>query len=224
MPVVVVSGANRGIGLEFVRQYAAEGWRVHAGVRSPGEALDLRALKGDVVVHPLDVSSPDDAVRMARSVDEAVDVVVANAALGARDVGEFGAIDYALFARVLSVNVLGAVALAESFAPHVRRARGRIAMLSSELGSIADSSGGSLAYRTSKAALNMATTAMAAALAGDGVAVAPFHPGWVQTDMGGPRAPTPVSASVEGLRARIAAMRPTARPPFLDFAGRRLPW
>ncbi|MBY0420833.1 MAG: SDR family NAD(P)-dependent oxidoreductase, partial [Parvularculaceae bacterium] len=184
----------------------------------------LRAIGGDVVLHALDVSAPEDVAAMARAADEPVDVVVANAALGARDVGEFGAVDYARFAHVLAVNVLGAVALAEAFAPHVRRAKGRIAMLSSELGSIADSSGGSLAYRTSKSALNMATTVIAADLARDGVAVAPFHPGWVQTDMGGPRAPTPVADSVRGLRSRIAEMRPTPRPSFLDFAGRRLPW
>lgn len=224
MPVVVVSGASRGIGLEFVRQYAAEGWTVHAAARRLGDARDLRAVAGDVRLHELDVEDTAAVAAFGRVVTGAVDVVVANAGVGARDVGSLGALDYGAFARVLAVNLLGAVALCEAFLPQVKAAKGRMAGISSQMGSIADSGGGYLAYRSSKAALNMAMTVIAAELAPHGAAAAPFHPGWVQTDMGGAGAPTPVAESVSGLRARIAEMRPDPKPPFRDFAGRALPW
>lgn len=224
MPTVLISGANRGIGLEFVRQYAAEGWRVLACCRAPDAASDLRGVAGGVELHALDVSDPDAARRLAGLLDSPIDVLIANAGVGAREVGEFGAIDYAAFACVLAVNTLGAIALCEAFAPQLIKARGKMATISSTLGSIADSTGGHLAYRTSKAALNMATTAIAAALAPKGVAVAPFHPGWVQTDMGGASAPVTAAESVAGLRRRIGEMTPSAKPPFLDYSGRALAW
>lgn len=224
MPTVVISGANRGVGLEFVRQYAAEGWRVHATERRESDGRALRDIAGDVAIHELDVADFGAVAAFGRMVDEPIDVVVANAGVGARDVGEFGAIDYQAFSAVLHTNVLGAVALAEAFAPQVKRAKGKIAGISSQLGSIGESSGGFLAYRTSKAALNMAMTAIAAAMFPHGVAAAPFHPGWVKTDMGGPNAPVTPAESVKGLRLRIAEMRAIATPRFLDFAGRALPW
>lgn len=224
MPVVVVTGANRGIGLEFVRQYAAEGWTVHAAARRLDSKDALAALEGDVRRYALDVTDPAAVAAFGRAVRQPVDVVVANAGVGGKDAGALGTLDYAAFARVLAVNVLGAVAACEAFLPHVKESRGRMAGISSQLGSIADSSGGMLAYRSSKAALNMAMTVIAAELAPHDASAAPFHPGWVKTDMGGPGAPVTPTESVAGLKARIAEMRPTQHPPFRDFAGRALPW
>lgn len=224
MSVVVVSGANRGLGLEFARQYAAEGWTVHAAARNLESSLELAAIKGDLRRRQLDVADPAALAAWGLAVDGPVDVVIANAGVGAADVGNFGVVNYARFRAVLDVNLFGAVALCEAFMPHVKRAKGRMAAISSQMGSIGESSGGALAYRTSKAALNMAMTVIAADLAPFGAAAAPFHPGWVKTDMGGGNAPTPVAESVSGLRNLIAAMQPDPAPKFLDFAGRMLPW
>ncbi len=224
MPTALITGASRGIGLEFVRQYSSDGWRVLACCRTPDAAADLIAVDGEVSVHPLDVASPKAIRALAAEIDAPLDVVVANAGLGGKTAGSFGAIDYAGWDETFAVNVRGVVATAEAFAPHLKRAKGRLAAISSLMGSIEDASSGALCYRSTKAAVNMAMTIIAAELAPDGVAAAPFHPGWVKTDMGGPGAPTGVTESVTGLRRLIAEMTPTASPPFLDFKGKRLPW
>lgn len=224
MPTVLISGANRGIGLEFARQYAADGWTVIACCRAPSKADDLKAVDGEVSVHELDVTRPQDIRALAGEIDAAIDILVVNAGYGTRGEGSFGGLDYEEWKRFLDVNLYGAVATAEAFAPHVKKARGKIAFLSSKMGSIADASGGAIAYRTSKTALNMAAKVVAAALADDGVAVAPFHPGWVQTDMGGPNALISSEESVKGLRRRISEMKPTAEPNFLGYDGEDIPW
>ena len=224
MPTVLVTGANRGIGLEFVRQYAGNGWKVHACCRSPENADDLKALKGEIEIHALDVADFTAVRGLGETIDDALDVIVANAGVGGKDVGDFGAIDFEAFARVLAVNTLGPVALLEAFAPHLKRAKGKFAAISSDLGSIARSSGFAPAYSTSKAALNMAMKAYAQGLYNEGVAVAPLHPGWVKTDMGGEGAPTTPADSVAGLRKRIEEMNAVASPKYRDFTGAELPW
>lgn len=224
MPTVLITGANRGLGLEFVRQYAADGWQVHAACRRPDAASALAAVDGNVHRHALDVSDPASLRALGAQITEALDVVIANAGLGAKDVGAFGAIDYTAWSRTFDVNVRGAVGTAEAFAPHLVRAKGRLAVISSLMGSIAEASSGSICYRSSKAAVNMASCLIAAELAPSGVAVAPFHPGWVQTDMGGAGAPTTPADSIAGLRVRIAEMVPTPSPRFLDYIGREIPW
>ena len=224
MPTVVITGANRGIGLEFAKQYAADGWKTHACCRAPAAADALRKVSGDIYIHALDVSEPHALTRVAEEVKDPVQVVIANAGVGAKEVGAFGAIDYAAWDSVFAVNVRGAVGTAEAFAPHLKRAKGKIAGISSLMGSIGDASGGALCYRSSKSALNMAMKIIAAELAPFGIAAAPFHPGWVQTDMGGAHAPVSVAASVSGLRRLIREMPVTASPRFLDYAGREWPW
>ncbi len=224
MSSVLITGANRGIGLEFVRQYAEDGWRVYACCRSPDSADDLKAIKGDIDIRALDVSDFDAVKALGGAIDDDLDVVVANAGLGGKDVGDLGAIDYDAFVNLLSVNSLGAVALLEAFLPHLKRAKGKFAAITSGLGSITKSTGFAPAYSTSKAALNMAMKSLAAQLAGEGVAVAPLHPGWVQTAMGGASAPTSPAESVAGLRRRIAEMPVSPSPKFLDFSGAELPW
>ncbi|WP_428409812.1 SDR family oxidoreductase [Hyphococcus sp.] len=208
MTTVLITGANRGIGLEFVKQYAGEGARVHACCRSPKKADDLKAVNGDVVIHRLDVSDFAAFKTLAKDIDEPLDVVVANAGAGGKDVGDFGAIDYAAFSKLLQVNTIGPVATLEAFAPHLKKAKGKFAAISSVLASIENAGGYAPAYSTSKAGLDMAMKALAPQLAEAGVAVGPFHPGWVKTDMGGPSAPVTPEESVKGLRKQIAAMKP----------------
>lgn len=224
MPAVLITGANRGIGLEFARQYAADGWKTHACCRNPGAAKELSALKGDIAIHALDVADIAAIRALAQTVDEPLDVVIANAGVGGWEIPAFGAMDYDAWKRLMDVNLYGAVATCEAFAPHAAKAKGKIAALTSQMGSIADTSGGAVPYRTSKAALNMAIQAVAPDLAAKGVAIATFHPGWVKTDMGGPNARIAADACVRGLRRRIDEMTPTPSPKFLNYAGEEIPW
>lgn len=224
MPAVLITGANRGIGLEFVRQYAADGWRVHACCRNPAAADKLKAVKGDVAVHKLDVADAAAIHALAADIKEPLDVVVANAGSGGKEAGDFGAYDFGAFADLLRVNTLGPVATLEAFEPHLKQAKGKFAAISSQLGSIENAMGFAPAYSTSKAALNMAMKSLAGRFAESGVAIGPFHPGWVKTDMGGAQAPVAVANSVAGLRKQIAAMKPTASPRLVAYNGDVLPW
>ncbi|MEM6538677.1 MAG: SDR family oxidoreductase [Pseudomonadota bacterium] len=224
MPTVLITGANRGIGLEFVRQYAASGWRVLACCRQPDQASSLTEISGDIVIHKLDVADVGAVRSLGRDITDRIDVVIANAGLGGRSAGEFGSINFEGWDETFSVNVRGAVATAEAFSPHLKESKGRLAIISSKMGSIADASSGAMCYRSTKSAVNMAAAMIAAELAPSGVAVAPFHPGWVQTDMGGGSAPTTPEESVSGLRALIADMAVTEKPRFLDFTGTEIPW
>lgn len=224
MPTVLVTGANRGLGLEFVRQYAADGWRVIATCRKPAEANALAGVSGGVDIHALDVTDIEAVHLLGQSVSEPIDLVIVNAGRGTRGEGNFGNFDYDVWKSFLDVNLYGAVATAESFAPHVKKAGGKIAFISSKMGSIGDASGGAMAYRTSKSSLNMAANVVAAALASDGVAVGVYHPGWVETDMGGPNALIDTQTSIAGLRKLFAAMPVTPSPKFLAYDGAEIPW
>ncbi|WP_165793795.1 SDR family oxidoreductase [Hyphococcus luteus] len=224
MTAILITGANRGIGLEFVKQYAGEGARVHACCRVPEKADALNAVEGDVVTHKLDVSDFGAVKALGKEIDEPLDIVVANAGAGGKDVGEFGALDYDAFLHLLAVNTLGPVATLEAFAPHLKKAKGKFAAISSILGSIANAGGFAQAYSTSKAGLNMALKAYAPVFADTGVAIAPFHPGWVKTDMGGPEAAVAVEDSVAGLRERIEKMKPGAPLRLTDYQGNEIGW
>ena len=227
MPTALITGANRGIGLELARQYAADGYTVHACCRNPNQASDLRAVTGDVHVHALDVTDHGAVDRLAADLDAPLDVVIANAGVygPSSEAQSFGSLDYAGLRDTLEVNTLGAVKTIEAFAPHAARSeQKKMAAVTSEMGSIADASGGAIAYRASKAALNMALAVAAPAVRDQGVAVGLFHPGWVQTDMGGPNARITAEESARGLKAQVAALQPSDKAPFLAYDGRELPW
>ena len=224
MHTMAITGANRGLGLEFVRQYAADGGTVHAGCRNPDAAEALRLVAGEVLIHRVDASDPGSVRRFAAAVEGPADVVVANAGVYGGAGNDFGAIDYDAWDVAFAVNVRGVVAAAEAFAPNLKAAKGRFAVVSSKMGSIADASSGVVCYRATKAAANMVTSMIASAFAADGVAAAPFHPGWVRTDMGGPNGLIGAEESVAGLRRRIAEMQVDPSPRFLDYAGEEIPW
>lgn len=228
MPNVLITGANRGIGLEFARQYAADGWTVHATCRDPDRADALRAI-GGVHVHQLDVADIAAVRDLAAAVDTPLDIVIANAGMMEKSsegrAQMFGSLDYDHWRQVLQVNLFGAVATAEAFVPHLKRGdQKKLACITSRMGSIADSSTDYIGYRTSKAALNMALQASAKRLAGDGIAVGALHPGWVATDMGGPNAEITAAESVTGLREVIARLSPKDQAQFLSFRGENIPW
>jgi NAD(P)-dependent dehydrogenase (short-subunit alcohol dehydrogenase family) len=225
MPTVLITGANRGIGLEFAREYAAEGWRVHAACRDPAKAGDLRAVKGDVTVHALDVADDKALDALAEKLKgEAVDVLINNA--GILDSDGFGRTDTEAWMRAFRVNSIAPLHVLERFLPHLERGQKKIAVaLTSKMGSIADNgSGGSYIYRSSKAALNAAMKSAALDLRPKGITIAVFHPGWVKTDMGGRGAAIDVKTSVTGLRSKIAALKPGDSGRFFNYDGKELPW
>ena len=226
MPSVLVTGANRGIGLEFVRQYAAEGWRVHAACRRPDAARELAAVEGDVAIHKLDVADDRQIAALSKGLaTEALDVLINNAGVGGPREG-FGETDTAAWLDVFRVNTIAPVRMAERFIEHLMRGRRKLIVgLTSRMGSIADNtSGGYYAYRSSKAALNAAMKSLAIDLAPRGVAVVVFHPGWVKTDMGGPGAQIAPPASVAGMRRKIESLGPADSGCFFNYDGSPLPW
>jgi len=237
MPTVLVTGASRGLGLEFARQYAADGWRVMAAARDPAgsDALAALAKTGDVRLHALDVADHAAIDALARALaGESIDVLINNAGLmggegsasdGARGQA-FGRTDYAEWERVLRVNVLGPMKVAEAFVEHVAAGGGgKIVTLSSVLGSIgSNTQGGLYTYRSSKSAVNALMRSMALDLAPRGVVAVAVHPGWVSTDMGGARAPLKAEASIAGLRQLIARLGPAESGRFWRYDGEEMPW
>jgi NAD(P)-dependent dehydrogenase (short-subunit alcohol dehydrogenase family) len=232
-PTVLITGANRGLGLEFARQYAADGWSVVATARRPSEATTLRALVGehDVRLRELDVADLRQIDALASELSgEAIDVLLLNAgtfgpAGDDADGQRFGSVDYEAWRGVLAVNALAPLRMAEAFREHVARSKQKkIVAVSSRMGSVALTTSGSYAYRTSKAALNMAVATAARDLAEDGIAVGIYSPGWVRTDMGGAGADLSSEESVAGLREQIAALTLQTSGHFRDHLGEAIPW
>lgn len=240
MPTVLVTGAARGLGLELARQYAAASWNVLACVRDPARATALAALAaqsaGAIEILPLDLERHDtiDALA-ARLAGRPIDVLLNSAGImGKGDFGteglafgRFGASDFDDWAQVLRVNTLAPMKMAEAFVTHVAASQQKkFVALSSIVGSIARNTAGSLyAYRASKAALNAVIRSLSVDLRrSHGILVAPIHPGWVQTDMGGARADIDAVTSVRGIRAVIAALDAERAGRFWMYDGSELPW
>ncbi len=226
MHTVLVTGSNRGIGLELTRQYAADGWRVIACCRTPEKAPELKRLGGKIEIHPLEVTSGDSISRLTQALAGAPIDVLINCAGIHDDRRPFGATDPTHWLKVMEVNCIAPVQLTAALLDNVAAsAQKKVIALSSQVGSIGDGpSGGSYAYRTSKTALNMAMVNAAHELKGRGITIVLVHPGWVQTDMGGPSAPVTVEQSVTGLRRLIGKVTPAETGHFYDYTGRQLPW
>lgn len=224
MPTVLVTGANRGIGLEFARQYREAGWTVIGTCRRPESAPQLAGLGAEV--HALDVADGEAIRGLAHRLGErSIDVLINNAGVYGGD-QSLGALDGREWQAVLLVDAVAPIRMAEAFVGHLARApRPVIANITSKMGSIDDNgSGGVYMYRSAKAALNAATRSLAIDLRGRGVLVALLHPGWVQTDMGGPGALITARQSVEGMRAIIARLTPPDSGRFLAYDGKDIPW
>ena len=225
MPTVLITGANRGLGLEFARQYAAEGWQVIATCRRPAEASTLKALGADVAVHGLDVADVAAITALSRELGRAtVDVLIANAGVGFPDDMSLDAVDAEGWGRVLRINTVAPLALAGAFRPQVARSAGRkVIAVSSLLGSIgSNADGGAYVYRSSKAALNAVWRSFA--LDNPELIAAVLSPGWVRTDMGGPAAALSPKESVAGMRRVIAKLSPAQSGTFINYEGRPIRW
>ena len=229
---VLVTGANRGIGLEYVRQLLARGDHVVATARHPAQAHELNRLvaehPGRLHVFPLDVMDPKAEVEIARELplvlgEERLHLLINNA--GILHSGErFGHVAAANLEDSFRTNAMGPFLLAQAVAPLLADGA-KIANMTSQLGSIANTTRfGTPTYCISKAALNMVTRLLAAALADRGIAVVSLHPGWVQTEMGGAQAPVAPADSVAGLLRVIDGLDPAQSGRFLDWQGTPLPW
>lgn len=224
MPTVLITGAARGIGLEFVRQYAAAGWSVIGTCRDPADAEKLQAL-GDVRAELLDMRDrPALAAFGDRLAGAPLDLFIANAGITAPD-RMTSAEDADRFLEVLAVNSVAPTLLAVSLRPNVVQAQGKMVAVTSEMGSIArNASGGWLAYRASKSALNSAWRTLAIEMAADPIAIAMLHPGWVKTDMGGRGAPLEPPESVRAMRQVINRLSANDKGVYLNYRGETLPW
>lgn len=221
--VVLITGANRGLGLEFARQYAADGWTVIGTARKPAEALALSAL--DVEVLPLDVTVRESVATLADALDgRPLDLLINNAGIFPR-MSSIEEVDPDSYAQILMVNTLGPVMVTQALLPNLRQGElKRIVNITSQLGSIENNGGGHYGYRESKAALNMFTKSLAAELGPEGFISLAIHPGWVQTDLGGEGAKLTPEESVTAMREVIDYVTPDNNGEFRAFHGDRLPW
>jgi NAD(P)-dependent dehydrogenase (short-subunit alcohol dehydrogenase family) len=224
---VVVTGANRGIGLELVRQLLARGDRVEAAVRNPDTADELRRLGDGVRIHRVDVTSDAQVAALAAALaDAAIDLVINCAGVNGGERQHLADFDFADAMRTYDINALGALRVTRALLPHVRRgAAKKLLHVTSGMGSITDNtSGGYYAYRMSKAALDMMSRSLSVDLRREGIASYVINPGWVKTDMGGAGAPTPVDVSVRGILRELDAATLADSGEFLDYKGGRYPW
>lgn len=231
MTAVLITGANRGLGFEFASQYAACGWRVFAACRNPAAAGDLRQLEqiaGDSLsVIAMDVTDAESVGKAATQFkDLAIDVLINVAGIAGASGQTTGNVDYKAWAHVLEVNTMGALRVLKSFIEQIVRSERRLVVaITSGMGSLADNtSGGSIAYRSSKAAVNMVMRSAAIDLAPRGISCVLVHPGWVRTDMGGPRAPLSPQESVTSIRRLIDTFGPKHSGNFYNYDGHEYPW
>jgi NAD(P)-dependent dehydrogenase (short-subunit alcohol dehydrogenase family) len=208
-PTALITGVSRGLGKELARQYAADAWKVIGTER-----------------HDMDMNDVSQIQRFAAKLKgEPIDLLFCNAGISGKKGMAPGSFDFASWEEVLRVNLLGPAALAEALIENVAASERRtIAMMSSRLGSISESSGMTLPYATSKAALNMLVKGLAATLAARNVIVVALSPGWVRTDMGGESAPLSPEASVRGLRKVIDGLKPADSGGFFSHDGSAIPW
>ena len=218
MPTVLITGANRGIGLEFARQYSGDGWEVIATARQP--SAELEAL--GVTIEALDMQELDSVARFGSRIDK-LDLLIANAGTMTPENAET-ADDAREWAGMMLTNCIAPYLLAKSVLGHVVQSRGKLIALTSGMGSIAESSGGYVPYRTSKAALNMAWRSLAIETLKKGVIAAVVDPGWVKTRMGGAHAPTSPEQSVSDMRRLIHRLDRDQSGSFLKRDGTRHSW
>ena len=221
MPTVLVTGANRGLGLEFARQYSADGWDVIGTARQPDDAAELKEL--GVRVEQLEMRDLDALASFGSRVGDRLDLLIANAGTWKPE-RAMTAEDGRAWSEMLTSNTIAPYLLAKAVLEQVAEARGKMVAISSGLGSIAESSGGYVPYRTSKAALNMAWRQLAIEARPLGVVAAVLDPGWVKTRMGGPNAPSTPEESIGDMRRVIDGLSLERSGGFYRRDGSAEPW
>lgn len=225
---VLITGTNRGIGLEMAKQYATDGWQVVACCRDPKSATELQALASkhqNIKIMALDVAdfSQIDALALQLK-DHKIDVLINNA--GVYPESSLSNVDFDDWATAFKINTMAPLKMVQAFMPLVATSQlKKIVTLSSKMGSLDDNtSGGSYIYRSSKCALNMVMKNLSIDLKQYGIAVITLHPGWVQTDMGGPNGLIDTQTSVTGLRKVIAQLSMANSGKFIAFDGKDIAW
>ncbi len=230
MASVLITSANRGLGFEFAKQYAAEGWQVFAACREPDSASQLRRLADaspGMKILALDVTDLTSVQAAATKLDgRVIDLLLNSAGIIGKPKQTAGNVDYGSWASVLDVNTMGPMRVSEAFVDHVARSdRKLIVTITSGMGSLTDNiSGGSIAYRSSKAAVNMVMRSLAIDLAPRGISCVLVNPGWVRTDMGGAGATLSPAESVAALRRLIETLGPAQSGKFFHYDGREYAW
>ncbi|WP_062707258.1 SDR family oxidoreductase [Grimontia marina] len=226
---MLITGANRGIGLALTQIYLNAGWQVDACCRQPVGAVtlnDLAAKYDSLRIHALDVTdhAAIDALSQLLS-DKHYDIILNNAGYyGPKGYG-FGHVDMDEWRKVLEVNTIAPLKIAEAFYSQLLAAKGTFAAISSKVGSIAENtSGGGYIYRSSKAALNSVVKSLSNDLSPQGIIAVALHPGWVQTEMGGPNALISTEESAHGLYTVLEGLEAKDSGRFLNYQGEEIPW
>ena len=227
MKTVFITGANRGLGLEFARQLNAMGYRTLAGCRNPHNAIQLkRTIKSENIIH-LDTGDPQSIKAAVVNVRQRIDqlsILINNAGIGYESDMSINTVEYEKMLETFKVNTIGPLLIAKEFEPLL--SRGSIVInISSLMGSISDNkSGGGYSYRISKAALNMVSKNLSIDWADKGIIILNMHPGWVRTDMGGTNAPLSKKISVGGMIDVIKKVKELDSGKFINYDGVELPW
>jgi NAD(P)-dependent dehydrogenase (short-subunit alcohol dehydrogenase family) len=228
MSTVLITGTNRGIGLEFAKQYAEAGWDVLACCRNPQSANNLNTLASqytNIKILTLDVSDFKQVDYLARELkDTQIDVLINNA--GVYPSGGLSDKEVETWLNGFKVNSIAPLKVAMAFRPLIEKSQlKKLVTLSSKMGSIDDNtSGGSYMYRSTKTAINMIMKSLSIDLAPSGISVVTLHPGWVETDMGGPNALINTETSVRGLRQVIDDLSLSNTGKFIAYDGKEIPW
>jgi len=226
---ILITGSNRGIGLALVKEYAKRDATIFATCRKPAEADELQRLSQEHDIHVLaldinDVSSISAAVEQVQSTAGKLDLLINNAGIYPErsDSRDFGSLNAEAVGEVVTTNSVSPVIVTQAFHPLLKQSDNpRVVMISSHMGSIERSTGNSMAYRMSKAAMNMGARTLASALRRDGIIVITTHPGHVATDMGGSHAPVSPQESAKGLSTVIDNLRSEDSGEFYDWRGER---
>ncbi|MEX2366887.1 MAG: SDR family oxidoreductase [Pseudohongiellaceae bacterium] len=228
MTAIMITGANRGIGLEFVRQYLAQGETVLATCRNPEAAEQLHALDCEnLSIARLDVGKQESINNFCNTLESGtISTFISNAGIYGPKTTSLGAVDAQTWSEVIGINSIAPLMLTQSLLPGLAPNTGcKLIYISSKMGSIAENtSGGSYIYRSSKTALNQVVKSLALDLASVGHIVAALHPGWVKTQMGGPNALIDVQTSVSGLISVISGLTHKGSGKFYDYQGESIPW
>jgi NAD(P)-dependent dehydrogenase (short-subunit alcohol dehydrogenase family) len=228
---ILITGANRGIGLALSSVFAQYGWQVLACCRKPEKAKALSAIEaaseGRVKIHQLDVTDDRRIEALRRELEGiTIDILCNNAGVGGPDNQGFGFLDESAWLETLRVNTIAPYKIIRALLDNVLTGGRRlIASIGSQMGSFGlNDSGGYYVYRTAKAGVHMVMKSLSIDLRGKGVTAVAFHPGWVRTDMGGPSAILSPEESAEGLFKTMLALTPANNGQLLNYRGEILPW
>lgn len=232
MPSILITGSNRGLGLEWARQYLDLGWRVYATCRYPEQAEELQQLQQqykNLSIHQLDVTQPDHIQQITQDLgDSELDILVNNAGVYYERWGKdkLGTIDYDAWQETFNVNTLGAVRVTEALRDNLAQGEKRLVVtITSHMGSIEDTrEPNDYAYRSSKAALNIVMKGLVYELSDYGIGILLFHPGWVRTRMGGSDAPLSPKESVGNMRNLMDRFELEDSGRFYRHDGVVIPW